>query len=56
MEDADADEQFDLTSKEQSRISKILNAKNIDDKTKFLMLTNMRATAAQPSNKQKSFF
>ena len=36
-------EQFDLSSKEQEKISRILNAKNIDDKTKFLMLAALQS-------------
>ena len=31
--------QIDLTAEQSKRISLILNAKNIDDKTKFIMLT-----------------
>ena len=36
-------EQFDLSSKEQEKISRTLNAKNIDDKTKFLMLAALQS-------------
>ena len=36
-------EQFDLNPREQEKISRILNAKNIDDKTKFLMLAALQS-------------
>ena len=33
-----SDEHLDFATRHQQKISKILNAKNIDDRTKFLLL------------------